>query len=76
MKNIKILFGMFTLFLAATTNAQNFELGKVSMSELQEKVHSKDTSAVAAFLFQKGKTYFAYDGLKGWSIVYEYNWPN
>jgi hypothetical protein len=73
MKNFKIALGLLCLFLGVQTNAQEFELGKVSMSELQEKVHPKDTSAVAAFLFQKGKTHFAYDGLKGWSIVYEYN---
>lgn len=73
MKNFKIAIALLCLFLGMLTNAQEFELGKVSMSELQEKKHSKDTSAVAAFLFQKGKTHFAYDGLKGWSIVYEYD---
>jgi hypothetical protein len=30
------------------TNAQNFELGKVSVEELKEKVHPKDTAASAA----------------------------
>ena len=73
MKTKKLTFFLFLLALFSNVHAQEFELGKVSMSELQEKVHPKDTSAVAAFLFQKGKTYFAYDGLKGWSIVYEYN---
>jgi hypothetical protein len=51
---------VFILFLAlcfAKINAQNFELGKVSIAELQEKAHPKDTAAVAAILFKTGKIY-------------------
>jgi hypothetical protein len=73
MKFNKLIVVLFLLGFVLRTNAQDFELGKVSMSELQEKVHPKDTSAVAAFLFQKGKTSFAYNVKKGWEIVYEYN---
>jgi hypothetical protein len=73
MKKNKIIFILSCLFFCIVTNAQDFELGKVSMTELQEKVNPKDTSAVAAFLFQKGKTYFGYDVVKGWTIVYEFN---
>ncbi|MDQ6471537.1 DUF3857 domain-containing protein [Flavobacterium sp. LHD-80] len=35
-------------------NAQNFALGKVSIAELEEKVHPIDSSAPAAILFTKG----------------------
>ncbi|WP_233074038.1 DUF3857 domain-containing protein [Flavobacterium sp. IB48] len=44
-----------------TIQAQNYELGKVTIAELKEKVHPKDSSAPAAILFKKGRTYFGYN---------------
>jgi len=47
------------LFLLAITlglsqiEAQNYDFGKVSKSELQEKFHPKDSSASAAILYRK-----------------------
>lgn len=41
-------------------NSQNYELGKVTIAELQEKVHPTDSSASAAILFKKGRTFFTY----------------
>lgn len=38
--------------------AQDYELGKVTIQELNQKQHPTDTSAVAAILFNRGKTYF------------------
>ena len=38
--------------------AQEFKLGKVTIAELEEKFHPKDSSAVAAILFKKGRVYF------------------
>jgi hypothetical protein len=49
------------------TNAQNFELGKVSV-ELNEKVHPKDTAAAAAIIY-KSKTYFVYETAKGFLFI-------
>ncbi len=40
--------------------AQDYELGKVTIQELNQKQHPTDTSAVAAILFSKGKSYFEY----------------
>jgi len=40
--------------------SQDYELGKVTIKELSEKQHATDTSAVAAILFTKGKSYFDY----------------
>lgn len=48
--------------------AQNLELGKVSIAELQEKLHPTDTSEVAAILYKKTKTYFKYSAKDGFSI--------
>jgi len=66
----KILcFGI--LFSFISIKAQQFELGKVSVEELKEKSHPKDSSAVAAILYTKGKTYFDYSSNTGFSIVTE-----
>jgi hypothetical protein len=50
-----ILF--FTYFFSNVT-AQEFKLGKVTIAELQEKSHPKDSSAVAAIIFKTGYVYF------------------
>ena len=49
------------LWSTMTTQAQNYELGKVTIAELKEKVHPKDSTAPAAILFKKGRTYFGYN---------------
>ena len=52
-------FLLFIFFVYSTKSiAQNFELGKVTIAELQEKRHSKDSTATAAVLFKKGEVYF------------------
>jgi hypothetical protein len=68
--------------------AQDYELGKVTVSELSQKKHPTDTSAVAAILFNVGKTYFEYEQNTGFSLITEvdtkikiykkegYNWAN
>jgi hypothetical protein len=48
--------------------AQEFKLGKVSVAELEQKKHPIDTSAVAAILFNKARTFFTYDATNGFSI--------
>ena len=60
---------LILLFVFSFSNAQKFELGKVSVEELQEKFHSKDTSAVAAILFKKGYVTFEYSQDKGFQIL-------
>lgn len=51
--------------------AQEFKLGKVSIKELEEKVHPNDTTAAAAILFNKARTFFTYDAKDGFSIKTE-----
>ncbi|MFC5682636.1 DUF3857 domain-containing protein [Flavobacterium sp. MAHUQ-51] len=67
-KFITLLFLLFALQF----QAQDFKLGKVSISELQEKVHPKDSSAVAAILYKKGRTYFTYDYRNGFVMNHEF----
>ncbi|MCZ8198430.1 MAG: DUF3857 domain-containing protein [Flavobacterium sp.] len=57
MKLYKVSLTLF-LLLSTSVFSQKYELGKVSIAELQEKQHPIDTSAVAAILFEIGKTYF------------------
>ena len=51
--------------------AQKFELGKVSIAELEEKQHPKDPSAAAAVLFEKGQVRFDYTQADGFEMVLE-----
>ena len=71
MRNFKAVLGLLILFSFIKINAQNFELGKVSIAELKEKQHPKDTSAVAAVLFKNGKTSFDYSLKNGFVAITE-----
>lgn len=66
---VLILFTFFT-----KVGAQNFELGKVSIAEIEEKVHPKDSSAVAAILYKKAKTLFNYNIINGFTVLHEYEY--
>lgn len=72
-QSIVIVF-LFSILSVSKINAQNQELGKVTIDELQEKVHPKDTTAPAAILFKKGKTFLTYNKDRGFSVnnVYEF----
>lgn len=66
----KILLIVSFLFFGIQSNyAQKRELGNVTIDELKEKQHPKDTSAVAAILFEKGDTYFEYKQEEGFILV-------
>lgn len=70
MKKTILLLAVLSTFFTAI-QAQKRELGNVTIDELKEKTHTKDSSAVAAFLFNRGKTYFEYKQNEGFSIVTE-----
>ena len=58
------------LLCAVPTFSQEFKLGRVTKEELLEKQHPIDTSAAAAILHKRGKTFFATnDGY--WEMVTE-----
>jgi hypothetical protein len=65
---------LFLIWNFFSIKAQSYELGKVTLSELQEKVNQKDTSAPAAILFKKGRTFFTYNEDKGFiaNHIYEF----
>jgi len=74
MKFQNLLIIVFLLLGVSKSSAQNYELGKVTVAELKEKVNPKDTTAPAAILFKKGKTFFTFTKDKGFSAnhVYEF----
>ena len=67
-KSITIIF---ILFIFSSVKAQKLEIGSVSIDELQENFHPKDTAAVAAILFKKGRTYFDYNQQDGFVMMTE-----
>ena len=68
MKNLCILF---TLLLAFSCFSQEIEFGEVSKQELKESFHPIDSTASAAFLYKKRRTYYRYDQSKGFILVTE-----
>ncbi len=56
------------LLVVGSAKAQKFELGKVSIAELEEKAHPADPSASAAVLFEKGEVYFEYSENSGFDM--------
>ena len=71
MKTLKQIIIIGVLFASSLTKAQEFELGKVSVQELEEKLHPIDTSASASVLYSKGKTYLKYTESNGFTVVTE-----
>ena len=74
MKIIKVILSIFIFLIITKAKSQNFELGKVSITELEEKVHPKDSSAVAAILYKKAKTFFNYNIKNGFTVLHEYEY--
>jgi transglutaminase-like putative cysteine protease len=66
-------FGLavFLFLNVLLVGAQEFELGKVTKEELQQKSHPAEPEAAAAVLFEKGSTYFDYNENDGFSMVTE-----
>jgi len=72
MKQLAFSIIIFLVFIFEG-KAQNLEFGKVLKSELEEKFHKIDTSAVAAILFKKAKTTFNYSLNNGFAISTEFS---
>ncbi len=53
------------MLTVASASAQKYNLGKVTIEELQEKQYPLDTTAAAAIIFKKGEVTFRYDDVDG-----------
>jgi hypothetical protein len=66
------IFNILIFFLFSSISlAQEYKLGKVSQTELEEKEHPIDKDAVASYLFKNGKSYFTYTQNDGFKLVTE-----
>ena len=71
MKKTNIFTALFTILFTFTAFAQEYKLGKVTEAELIEKEHPIDKDAVAAYLFQNGKSYFTFTQNDGFKLITE-----
>lgn len=71
MKKHKLLILVMLTSVYTGFSQKKLELGKVTVEELKEKMHPIDTSAVAAVIFQVGKTTFQYSENQGFGLVTE-----
>src|SRR5690606_18368913 len=60
---------LLSLCFCITTFAQNYDFGKVSKEELEEKHHPLDTSATATYLYKNRRTYIKYDQNLGFQLI-------
>lgn len=67
---IRFLIASILFLTVFSSKAQDFRLGKVSIEELTEKVHPKDSSAVAAVLFEKAENKLVYNQERGFEIEF------
>ncbi len=69
LKKPTIILLITFLFSTHFVFSQNMKFGKVSKEELQEKMYPLDSSANAAILYKKRRTYYDYDSKIGWTLV-------
>jgi hypothetical protein len=60
---------LLSLCLCITTWAQNYDFGKISKEELEEKHYPLDASANAAYLYKNRKTYIIYNQNIGFQMM-------
>ncbi|WP_298221572.1 DUF3857 domain-containing protein [Flavobacterium sp.] len=74
MNNLKKTLVLMLLFSMNYLQAQRIDLEKVSVAAIQEKTHPTDSSAAAAILYKKARTYFIYEDKRGFSVRHEYTY--
>lgn len=70
MKKLALLVCMF---ISVTAMSQDISFGKVSEAELKATQHALDSTADAAYLFKKRRTYFDFNTNDGFNVVTEYH---
>lgn len=74
MKWYSVKVVLFLLLMVSVVKAQELKLGKVTTAELEEKQYPKDTAAVAAILYKKGRTFFTYNIRNGFVMNHEFTY--
>jgi hypothetical protein len=70
MKNVALTV-LFILFIILPSSAQDAKFGKVDKKDLMEKYYPSDSSANAAILYKKRRSYFRYTQGQGFELVTE-----
>ncbi|WP_100609953.1 DUF3857 domain-containing protein [Confluentibacter lentus] len=60
---------LLVLCFSITTLAQNYDFGKVSKEELEEKLNPLDTAANATYLYKNRRTYIKYEQSFGFQLI-------
>ncbi len=68
---MKKILSLTLIFATMQVFGQKMELGKVTVEELKETQHPKDTSAAAAYLFKSGRYFFEVNPEGSWIFVQE-----
>lgn len=66
---MKKLLLILVVCFSVNSYAQNYKFGKVSKEELEEKMHPLDSTADAAILYTKRRTYYDFNKNDGFKIV-------
>ena len=69
MKLVNVIVAAVLFFGVFELKAQKYELGKVSIAELEQKVHPLDSTAAAAVLYKKGEVRIEYDQNEGFVAI-------
>ncbi len=68
---MKLRLTILSFICTVFAQAQQFELGKVSKAELEQKTHPTEPDAPAAILYENGTTYMDFDERNGFTLVTE-----
>ncbi|MEW4925348.1 DUF3857 domain-containing protein [Algibacter sp. 2305UL17-15] len=68
---MKVVAVLLCLSFSLSAFAQNYDFGKVSKEELEEKFNPLDSSANAAYLYKYRRTYFEYSEQEGFELITE-----
>src|SRR5690606_3341867 len=66
---MKITNFLLSLCFTLTAFSQNYDFGKVSIEELEEKHNALDTTANATYLYKNRRTYIKYEQITGFQLV-------
>lgn len=69
MKIVKVFSTTLFLVLTIQVSAQEFKLGKISIAELEQKAHPKDSAATAAILYKKGNARIEFNETDGFILA-------
>lgn len=71
MKHFRFYMSLTLVLISISISSQNYELGKVTVQELEEKEHPVEKDAEAAVLYSKGESYIDYNETEGFFLITE-----